>query len=226
MSPPTLFDVPILAIVGLSLSVMAGAVSMRITDALLPRLASEFNSRGARIVLLTFFCEGLTLLGAFPFIAANLHLHLSVSLAASGALLMLFAAGGMVFALAVRRIIQHGEVALVRWGSIVVGLSLVGIAVAPAWWWSVPACFALGQGFYMMHNVFQIQATQMAPERRGAAVSAFSCCFFTGQAAGAALAGLAVHSVGTGWVLGVGALGVVGVGWFFNRRRAVFFVHP
>ena len=73
----------------------------------------------------------------------------------------------------------------------------------------MPACALMGLGFYMMHNTLQTHATQMAPERRGAAVSSFAACFFLGQSAGVGVAGLLVG------VLVVLAL----LAWALLRRR-------
>jgi predicted MFS family arabinose efflux permease len=42
----------------------------------------------------------------------------------------------------------------------------------------------------MMHNTLQINATQMVPERRGAAVAAFASCFVFGQAIGVGMTGV------------------------------------
>ena len=50
-------------------------------------------------------------------------------------------------------------------------VALCAIAFAPAWGWAVPACMVMGLGFYMLHNTLQVNATQMAPERRGAGPS-------------------------------------------------------
>ena len=66
----------------------------------------------------------------------------------------------------------------------------------------------------------QINATQMAPERRGAAVSAFASSFFLGQAAGVALAGVLVARWGTGQVIACGAVGVFVVALRFSGLRA------
>ena len=63
----------------------------------------------------------------------------------------------------------------------------------------------------MMHNTLQVNATQMLPERRGAAVAAFASCFFFGQAVGVSLAGLLVGVVGTAALLGLGAVAVLAV---------------
>jgi len=175
-----------------------------------------------RTVLLSAFLEGATLYGAFPFITAHLHRRFALSLSTSGALVMLFAAGGIAFALLARQLARRaGEVRLVRAGSLLMAAALLTVAAAPAWGWALPACAVMGLGFYMMHNTLQTQATQMAPQRRGAAVAAFAGCFFIGQSAGVGLAGLCVGAVGTGGVLAAGAAGVLGTAWNFNARRRV-----
>ena len=174
----------------------------------------------ARLVVATVFCEGAALYGPFAFVAAHLHLRFGLPLSTVGALVMLFALGGLGFALAARLLVQRlGEVALVRWGSMLMAAALLALAWAPHWWWALPACAALGLGFYMMHNTLQTQATQMAPERRGAAVAAFAACFFLGQSVGVAIAGILVGPLGIDTVMVAGAAGVLLVAWNFNRRR-------
>jgi MFS family permease len=42
----------------------------------------------------------------------------------------------------------------------------------------------------MLHNTLQLRASHMAPETRGAAMSAFAASFFFGQLAGVAIGGL------------------------------------
>lgn len=153
--------------------------------------------RWARVVLATVFIEGLFLYGAFVFVASHLHQRFGLTLSAAGAVLMLFGAGGFAFALASARLASRlGEVGLVRWGGGFMSLAYVLLALGPAWWWALPACLLAGLGFYMMHNTLQLNATQMAPERRGAAVSAFAACFFMGQSAGVSTAGWLVGHVG------------------------------
>ena len=188
------------------------------------RAAREFGAvlalPWARVVLLTVLLEGASLYGPFAFIASHLHLRLGLPLSTVGALVMGFAAGGLCFALCAPVLVRRlGEVALVRTGSGLMAAALLTLAVAPSWRWALPACMALGLGFQMMHNTLQTHATQMAPERRGAAVAAFACCLFLGNAIGVALAGALVGRVGTGWVMVAGAGGLLAVAWQFNRQR-------
>ena len=175
----------------------------------------------ARVVLVTVFCEGAAVFGAFAFIPSHLHQRFGLPLSTVGAIVMGYALGGLVFALGARVLVARlGEVRLVRWGAAGMAGALVLIATAPGWGWSIPACMVMGLGFYMMHNTLQVHATQMAPERRGAAVAAFAASLFLGQSAGVGVAGLVVGTVGTGAVLVAGGVGLLVVAWGFNRQRA------
>ena len=175
----------------------------------------------ARVILLTVFLEGIFLYGPFAFFASHLHQRFGLSLSAAGAVVMLFGAGGFIFALGSRRLVGLlGEVGLAGWGGAVLALSLLGLGVADSWWWALPACLMTGLGFYMLHNTLQVNATQMAPERRGAAVSAFASSFFLGQSVGVGLAGALVGEIGTAWLMAGGALGVLAVALNFARLRA------
>jgi predicted MFS family arabinose efflux permease len=187
------------------------------------RMVSEFrqvlSQAWARVVLVTVFLEGFFLFGAFAFIASHLHRAYGLSLARAGSLVMLFGFGGLLFAIASARLVNAlGETGLSLWGGIAIAASFLVISLAPVWWWAIPACFLAGLGFYMLHNTLQINATQMAPERRGAAVSAFASCFFLGQSAGVAVGGLMVVRVGIPDVLIAGAMGVLLVSNNFYRK--------
>ncbi len=189
------------------------------------RVVSEFAQvlarPWARVVLLTVFLEGAFLYGAFAFIATHLHERFGLPLAAAGSTLMLFGFGGLLYALASKRLVRGlGEVGLTMFGGILLATSLLVVGIAPVWWWALPGCFIAGLGFYMLHNTLQINATQMAPERRGAAVSAFASSFFLGQAVGVGIDGALVARIGTSGVIGIGAFGVLLVALAFSRLRA------
>ena len=173
----------------------------------------------ARRVLVTVFLEGVAIFGPLAFVAAHLHQRFGLPLSQAGAMLMLFAGGSLAFALNAHWLVPRlGEARLVRTGATLMAGGLLGLAVAPSWGWAVPACAALGLGYYMMHNTLQTHATQMAPERRGAAVASFAACLFLGQSLGVALAGWGVDRAGAGWVLAAGALGLLALGWRFPKK--------
>lgn len=190
------------------------------------RMIGEFRQvlalAWARKVLLTVFLEGAFLYGAFTFISAHVHVTFGLSLTSAGALVMLFGLGGFVFAIASAALVRRlGEIGLSRWGGAFLAGSLLAIGLAPVWWWAIAGCFGAGLGFYMLHNTLQINATQMAPERRGAAVSAFASCFFLGQSVGVGIAGLLVERLGTSAVMIIGALGLTAVALRFSARLKV-----
>lgn len=190
----------------------------------LRRMANEFgqvlSKPWARVVLLTVFMEGGFLYGAFAFIALHLHRVHHMSLTNAAALVMLFGLGGFFYAVTARQLVKRlGEKKLALWGGIVVAASLLSISLAPHWWWAIAGCAGCGLGFYMFHNTLQINATQMAPERRGAAVSAFASFFYLGQSLGVGAAGMAAERFGTGIIITIGAIGVLLIAINFSRLK-------
>ncbi|MEO5734614.1 MAG: MFS transporter, partial [Rubrivivax sp.] len=158
------------------------------------RVVSEFGqvlSRPwARVILVLVCLEGMALFGPFAFVAAHVHDVHGLSLSASGGLVMAFGGGGFIFALLSGRLVARlGEGGLARWGGALMCAALLLVAYGPGWGWALGGCLGLGLGFYMLHNTLQVNATQMAPARRGAAVAAFASCFFLGQSAGVSLGG-------------------------------------
>jgi predicted MFS family arabinose efflux permease len=172
----------------------------------------------ARIVLLTVFVEGASIFGALAFLVTHIHQAHALPLATAGQVVMLFGLGGLLFAVSAHYLVHRlAEVGLCRWGGALVAASYITLAVADTWCWAMPACFIAGLGFYMLHNTLQINATQMAPERRGAAVAAFAASYFIGQSAGIALSGALISSIGTSGVILMSAVGVTLVSQNFAR---------
>jgi len=188
----------------------------------LKRMVSEFGQvlavPWARVVLLTVFAEGASIFGSFAFMVTHLHQVHSIPLATAGQVVMLFGFGGLLFAVSAYHLVQRlGEVGLCRWGGALVAAAYITVAMSNNWWWAMPACFVAGLGFYMLHNTLQINATQMAPERRGAAVAAFASSYFMGQSVGIAISGALIPTMGTSGVILVGAVGVAVVSQNFAR---------
>jgi hypothetical protein len=70
----------------------------------------------------------------------------------------------------------------------------------------------------MLHNTLQVQATQMAPEARGTAVTLFACLLFLGQSTGVLIV---AFSVDRGWlppVFTAAAVGVLLLGAAVSRK--------
>jgi predicted MFS family arabinose efflux permease len=174
----------------------------------------------ARVVLITVFAEGAFLYGSFAFLVSHLHQVHNLPLSSAGEVVMLFGVGGVLFAVSANHLVKRlGESGLSKWGGMLVAASYLTIAVASEWWWAIPASFTAGLGFYMLHNTLQINATQMAPERRGAAVAAFASCFFLGQSVGVAIDGLLIPAIGTTGVIVLGGAGVLTLSLAFSRLR-------
>lgn len=199
-------------------------IAHKVSGPMLRRTMAEFRQvlqkPWARVVLLTVFLEGAFLYAAFAFIASHLHQGLSMSLSSAGTVVMLFGLGGLLFAGSASRVVSIlGEPRLAHWGGLLLAGSLLIIGMAPTLWWALPGCLVAGLGFYMLHNTLQINATQMAPERRGAAVAAFASCFYLGQSAGVAVAGAFVERAGTTAVILIGAVGVLVLSQNFSHKR-------
>lgn len=196
---------------------------------LLQQLLSVLQQAWARRVLLTVFLEGLCLFGPFTFFATHLHLKLGLSLSVAGLLVMLFAGGGLVFAINSKVLVQRlGEVGLALWGSVLMTIGLLLLAFTPVVMLAPPALLLAGVGFYMLHNTLQTNATQMAPAVRGSAVAIFASCFYLGQSAGVALGSIGVqqwsaYGYGTTPVIALGAvlLLLIGSGFAWMRQRRV-----
>lgn len=172
-----------------------------------------------RIMLATVFFEGFAMFGAFAFVGAELHERFGVSLGVVGLLLAALGLGAFAYVLnagwLVRKLGQHG---LVAWGSILIATGYVVLAVMPVAWLAVPAIAIIGLGFYMFHNTLQTNATQMAPEARGLAMSLFAFTLFTSQSAGVALAAPVVDRFGARPVFFATAVLIVAVAFWFRAR--------
>src|SRR5260221_4519331 len=154
------------------------------------------------------------------FIPTHLHFVRGTSLAVAGLALLPYALGGVLFAIFARPIVLRlGELALAMAGSMLLAVGFTIVAIAPNAAAAAAGCFLAGVGFYSFHNTLQTNATQMAPQRRGAAMALFATCFFLGQAGGVALAGVLVERIGTTAVILGAGLGVIPVGITFARLR-------
>lgn len=173
-------------------------------------------------VLLTVFLEGFFLYGGVAYLGAFLRHKFAIDYATIGLLLSGFGIGGLIYILASRRIIRTlGESGMVRIGGASALAGYLMLILLPAWQFAVLGNFLLGFGFSMLHNTLQTNATQMAPDSRGSAVSLFAFSLFLGQASGVALLGTVVDGFGytpTFLVCGVGML-AIGL-WFGQRLKA------
>jgi predicted MFS family arabinose efflux permease len=183
--------------------------------------AGVFSSPWARIVVATVFAEGFVVFGALAFIPTHLHFERGVDLSHAGLALVAYAMGGVVFALFARQVVRRlGEMRLAIGGSLLLTAGCVVIAWSPSVAAASLGCLVAGFGFYALHNTLQTNATQMSPERRGAAMALFASLFYLGQSVGVAIAGVLVEHLGTTPVILGAAVAIIPVGFTFAKLRA------
>jgi predicted MFS family arabinose efflux permease len=150
-----------------------------------------------RVMLAAVFLECFTMYGAFAYVGADLVHRLGASFAVAGLVLAVFGAGAISYSLSARWLLTRlGERGLVVLGGAIIGAGFIVLAAARSIGFAIPGMVLLGLGFYMFHNTLQTNATQMAPEARGLAVSLFAFSLFIGQSIGVALAAPIVDHFG------------------------------
>lgn len=150
-----------------------------------------------RVILAVVFLEGTLVFGALAFVPSYLHERFGLTLTMSGALMACFGIGGLSYIAAARYFVRRfGEVGLAILGGILIAVAWGILAAGASWLWAIPASYLVGIGFYMLHNTLQTNATQMAPEVRGTAVSLFASSFFLGQSLGVMAAAIILERLG------------------------------
>jgi predicted MFS family arabinose efflux permease len=171
-----------------------------------------------RTVILAAAMEGVFMLGPLAFMPAYLHQRFGTPLSAAGALIALFAVGGLLYAAVARHIISRfGERRMVLAGGIVMGSGFVAWYLMPSAWMAGPIALWVGFGTYLFHNTLQTNATQMAPATRGTGMALFAFCLFVGQAIGTLLAGATFDHLGALPLLLVPAVALFITGCAFAR---------
>ncbi len=154
--------------------------------------------------------EGGLIFGVFPMVAPLMVAHSIGDAVEAGVVLAAFAVGGAFYAFAVQFLVRTlglGRMAGV--GAVLVGLLLAAAAVAPTLL-GVGLLFGVaGFTFYMIHNMLQILATELAPEARGSALALFATAFFVGQAIGAVVLSSLEPWIGPEWVFILAGIGMV-----------------
>lgn len=174
-----------------------------------------------RVMTVTVFLEGLLIYGAFAFVPLDFNRRHGLGIGASGAMLAFNALGGLGYALLARRIVPRlGERRLILTGGLALCIAFLGLATAPGAAAAAPWLILAGAGFSAFHNTLQVNATQMAPEARGAAVSLFAFFLFSGQSLGVWLGGRVVDRWGTWPLLFVVSAGIAALAIGFRSRLA------
>lgn len=185
---------------------------------------SIFQNPLAKICFGTVFLEALFMYGCFPYIATMLHEAGETRASIAGIVIAGFGIGGALYSVSVSRLLKAlGERKLMRSGGIVMGFCLCVIALRAYWPVQFVNFALLGFGFYMLHAVVQIYASELSPKARGSAMALHSFFFFLGQAVGPIVYGIGLNTIGLGPVLVFGAGVLVCVGFIcaqWLRRQA------
>ncbi|HEV2558804.1 MAG TPA: MFS transporter [Microvirga sp.] len=170
------------------------------------------NSRAQTLFALVFV-EALAVFGLFPYIAPLLESRGEGGAAEAGLVLAGFAVGGLLYSALLSWMLR---VLGLRWmlvaGGVVAGSANLSLGLAGDWRLDAAAMVALGLGFYMLHNSFQTQVTEIAPEARASAVAIHAFAFFVGQALGVVILGIGLRTAGLLPTMALAAAVILGVG--------------
>ncbi|WP_238121167.1 MULTISPECIES: MFS transporter [unclassified Xanthobacter] len=162
--------------------------------------------------------EGIFTFGAFPMMAPLMVAHGFGDAVEAGLMLGGFAVGGAFYSFAVPVLVRAlGLGGMAGVGAATVGLLLMATAVAPMFALALGMFTLAGFCFYMIHNVLQILATELAPEARGSALALFATSFFVGQAVGAILHATVADRFGPTAVFVLCGVVMVAIAWPASR---------
>ena len=172
-----------------------------------------FRNPLAKICYGAVMIEAICLFGLMPYVASLLQAGGEPRAAIAGIVIAGFGVGGVIYASSVSVLLARlGERRLMILGGTLMGVALALVALRPPWPLEVLDFIALGLGFYMLHGVIQIYASELAPAARGSAMALHSASFFFGNALGPIFYGIALSTVGlTATVVTCGAI-LIGVG--------------
>jgi predicted MFS family arabinose efflux permease len=156
----------------------------------------------ARALFSLVFVEAIAIMAVLPFIAPLLAERGAGGPTEAGIALAGFAVGGLIYSGLVKWMLRRlGMYRMIIGGGMVSALALVALVYLADWRLIALALMLLGLGFYMMHNSFQTQVTELSSEARGSAVALHACAFFGGAAAGPVIFGYGTTFFGTGATL-------------------------
>ena len=159
------------------------------------------------------FVEAIAIFGIFPYVAPLLEERGGGGAAEAGFALGGFAIGGLVFSALIGWMLKRlGIGRILMGGGFSAGVALVLLGLGGDWKLDAAAMLFLGLGFYMLHNTFQAQVTEVAPGARASAVALHAFSFFCGQALGVVLMGFGLRNIGLTRATSVAALIILGVG--------------
>jgi DHA1 family inner membrane transport protein len=174
---------------------------------------SVFANPRAKVCFGAVFVEGIVIFGLFPFVALLLMAAGEPRASIAGAVIAGFSLGGVIYALAVPRLVARWRPdQLMVGGGVIAAFALAIVSFDLAWPIQFVAFTVLGLGFYTMHASIQVTATELSSTARGAAMSLHSFFFFIGHASGPVLYGLGFIKLGSAVTLTIAAVIAMAVG--------------
>ncbi|UVF21984.1 MFS transporter [Microvirga terrae] len=159
------------------------------------------------------FVEAIAIFGIFPYVAPLLEERGGGGAAEAGFAIGGFAVGGLIYSALVSWMLRRlGIGRILLGGGFFAGAALVVLGLGGDWKLDAVGLLLMGLGFYMLHNTFQAQVTEVAPGARASAVALHAFSFFCGQALGVVLMGFGLRNIGLTGATGIAALIIVGVG--------------
>jgi predicted MFS family arabinose efflux permease len=159
------------------------------------------------------FVEATAIFGIFPYVAPLLEERGGGGAAQAGFAIGGFAVGGLVYSALVTWMLRRlGIGRILVGGGLFAGAAMVVLGFAGDWKLDAAALLLLGLGFYMLHNTFQAQVTEVAPQARASAVALHAFSFFCGQALGVVLMGFGLRHAGLTASTTVAALVILAIG--------------
>jgi predicted MFS family arabinose efflux permease len=177
-----------------------------------------FANPRAKVCFSAVFIEGIVIFGLFPFVALLLLAAGEPRASIAGAVIAGFSLGGVIYALFVPKLVARWRPdQLMIGGGVIAAFALAVVSFDPIWPVQFAAFTVLGFGFYTLHASIQVQATELSPTARGAAMSLHSFSFFMGHASGPVLYGLGFMTLGSAITLTISAVIVMAVGFVCSR---------
>ncbi|MBP0443299.1 MFS transporter [Roseomonas sp. SSH11] len=177
----------------------------------------------ARRLYASVATEGLFVFGLFPYLAALIAGWGLGGAVEAGFAIGAFGASGVAYTFIAGPMLSHlGLPRMQRLAGVVVALGFLSIASVG---WSAPlgalpvilGMFAIGLGYFTMHNSLQMRVTEIAPRARGSAVALHAFSFFVGQSLGPLLFGTLLAGLGAGPALLVSGTAMLALGMMLSR---------
>lgn len=167
----------------------------------------------ARALFSFVFVEAIAIFGIFPYVAPTLEANQQGGAFEAGLVIAGFGLGGLVYSSLVSFMLRTLRLrGMLRAGGVVAGTALIVLGLGGPWPLAMVAMLFLGLGYYMLHNSFQTQVTELTPTARASAVALHAFSFFVGQALGVAVMGFGLSTIGLLPSLTVSAAVILGIG--------------